>query len=309
MASFIITGATSMIGIALCRHISSIDGNTVFAVCRQKSYDQSKFRINKNFKVIYSDLEQIDGILNEIDNADVFINLAWTNTDHEGRDNAELQMLNVEYTKCAMKVAASLGCKLFVEAGSQAEYGSNNGLITEDSPCHPETEYGKAKLRVWEEGSALCESLGIKYLHLRIFSVFGKNDRPWTLIMSAVGKMIHNNTLELSSCQQSWNYLYAADCAKQIYRLCEYASRKADFKADVYHIASKNTRSLKDYIEEMKSVLKSTSTLHYGNIIPDRKVTLNPSITKTKNAIGAIDEIAFAEAIKLIAHKNKNVQP
>ncbi len=296
-----------MIGIELCQQISSFSDNIVYAVCREGSSGLKKIPIKDNIKVVYSDLEHISDIAKVIDKADVFINLAWTNTDHVGRNNAYLQGLNVEYAKDAIKVATSLGCKLFVEAGSQAEYGYVHGLITEETPCNPEIEYGRAKLRVLNEGSVLCNILGIEYLHLRIFSIFGENDRPWTLIMSAIDKMLKNEDIKLSSCKQNWNYLYVSDCAKQIYLLCEHLIDKKDYRFGVFHIASKDTRPLIDYVEEIKSVLKSSSVLHYGTVIPVKPVTLSPSIAKTENAIGFTKEISFADAIKKMVSANYNI--
>lgn len=303
MKSFIVTGATSMIGIELCQYISSFSDNKVYAVCRKDSQGLNRLPVKDNIKIIYSDLQHISCIVDEIDNADVFINLAWTNTDHEGRNSADLQGVNVDFAKEAIRIAALKGCKFFVEAGSQAEYGYVSDLITEETPCNPKVEYGKAKLRVLNEGSILCNSLGVRYLHLRIFSVFGENDRSWTLIMSAINKMMKNEDMELSSCTQSWNFLYVGDCAKQIYLLCKYLIQDPDFNSGVYHVASKDTRPLKEYVEEMKSVLKSSSILKYGNVVPVNQVSLNPSVIKTENAIGFTNEVSFAEAIKIIANK------
>jgi nucleoside-diphosphate-sugar epimerase len=303
MITYIITGATSMIGISLCQYITSLNDCKVYAVCREVSSGLNKLPANKNIEVVFSNLEHINNIAKVIEKADVFINLAWTNTDHDGRNNSILQGINVDYAKEAMRVSALIGCKLFVEAGSQAEYGFVQDLITEETPCNPEVEYGKAKLSVLKEGSLLCSSLGLKYLHLRIFSTFGENDRPWTLIMSAIDKMQRNESLELSSCTQNWNYLYVADCVKQIFLLCKYVLNSPDFKSGVYHIASKDTRPLKDYLDEMKSVLCSKSVLRYGTFMPSKQVSLNPSVVKTEVAIGFINEISFAEAIKLIIKK------
>jgi UDP-glucose 4-epimerase len=306
MSSFIITGATSPIGISLCQYISPLSNHTIYAVCRESSEGLKRLQLNNNIKLIYSDLQHISNITNQIDKADIFINLAWTNTDHEGRNNAILQGANVEFAKAAIRTAALTGCKLFVEAGSQAEYGYVPDLITEETPCHPKVEYGKAKLRVLHEGSALCSSLGLKYLHLRIFSIFGENDRPWTLIMSAIDKMLKNEELQLSSCQQNWNYLYIADCAKQIFLLCEYAFNKPDFRNGVYHVASKDTRPLKEYVEELKLVLHSSSFLHYGTMIPGKQVSLNPSMAKTEKATkGFISDFTFEKGIRIII-KNYN---
>ncbi len=292
-----------MIGISLCQYIASLKGCKVYAVCREVSIGRNKLPSSKNIEVVYSDLDHISSIAEVIRKADVFINLAWTSTDHDGRNSAILQRINVDYAKEAMRVSALLGCKLFVEAGSQAEYGFVQGLITEETPCNPEVEYGKAKLSVLKEGSLLCGSLGIKYLHLRIFSIFGENDRPWTLIMSAIDKMQRNEILDLSSCTQNWNYLYVDDCVKQIFLLCTYVLNSPDYESGVYNIASKDTRPLKDFLEEMKSVLCSESVLNYGTFGPAKKVSLNPSIAKTELAIGFINKVSFAEALKLMIKK------
>ena len=308
MNSIVITGATSLIGIGLCEYLLSYTDITIYAVCRPGSNSLKRLPTNNKLKIIFANLENILRVEDHVTQADTFINLAWDSTDHEGRNNAKLQELNVEYAKEAMRLAARLGCKLFVEAGSQAEYGFVPGLIGEETPCNPEVEYGRAKLRVLEEGILLCKNLGLKYLHLRIFSVFGENDRPWTLIMSSIEKLLKSETLELSSCQQNWNYLYVTDCAKQIVLLSDYALEKIDFIFDVFHIASNDTRQLKDYVEEMRSVLKSPSEIHYGSFIPPRQVSLNPSVLKTERAIGFTNQIHFADALKIIINKKYNIQ-
>ena len=307
MRTFIITGATSMIGIELCKQLSSL-GNIVYAICREGSAGLKRLPINKNIKIIYADLENISDIANFSANADVFIHLAWTNTDHIGRNSETLQGLNVEYAKQAIKLAALKGCKLFVEAGSQAEYGFVQGIITEETECLPQVHYGKAKLRVLHEGSELCYSLGLKYLHLRIFSTFGENDRPWTLIMTSISKMLKNEVIDLSSCTQNWNYLYVSDCAKQILMLCDHFTDKTDLRVGIYNIASNDTRQLKNYLEELKLLLKSSSILNYGNFHSPTQVSLNPSVVKTENTIGFINEFSFAEAIKIILNRNYNIK-
>jgi nucleoside-diphosphate-sugar epimerase len=304
---YVITGATSMIGVSLCHHISSQSGNLVYAVCREESSGLNKLPANDQIKIVYSDLANIGNIETEIDQADVFINLAWTNTDHKGRNDSFLQGLNVDYAKNGIHVAARLGCKLFIEAGSQAEYGLVKELITEDTPCNPDTEYGKAKLKVLNEGSALSQSLGLKYIHLRIFSVFGENDRPWTLVSYALDKLTKNENLLLSNCTQYWNYLYSDDCAKQIVNLCHYFIDESHLVTGVYHIASRHTRTLRDYLEEMKYVTNSTGKLLFGSKIPDKTITINPSLEKTEKAIGPINEIPFAEAIKHIVSVNYSI--
>lgn len=300
--NYIVTGATSMLGISMCEYLSAL-GHTVYAVCRHTSSNLAKIPSNGYIHLVFSDLEHISSILEEIPSADVFINFAWGNTDHQGRDSEEFQNCNVLNALTCIDVASKLGCRLFVEAGSQAEYGYVPTLITEETPCHPETAYGKAKLKVYELGSAQCLKCDMKYLHLRIFSTFGENDRPWTLIMSAIKKLRNNESLQLSNCTQSWNYLYVKDCVKQIGLLCEYALSSRVEVSEIFHIASEDTRMLRSYVEEMKEVLDSSGELLFGSMQPLHTVSLNPSVVKTKKAINFISDYSFADSIKLINDK------
>ena len=239
----------------------------------------------------------------KIDNADIFVNFAWDGTNYEGRTKTDIHKKNIENTKIAFRVAKEIGCRLFVESGSQAEYGVYDGLIDENTPCNPFTEYGKGKLATKQEGFKLSEEIGLKYLHLRIFSTFGEGDHPYTLFMNAVSKMLNNEPLDLSPCTQNWNFLYARDAVKQIYYLCEKAVNDDSFKHEVFNLASEDTRVLKDYVEQLKVLLHSESQLNYGVFNPEHLVTLNPNISKLKNYIGYVASYSFDEAAKLTAQR------
>ena len=49
-----------------------------------------------------------------------------------------MQEPNIQYTMDAVCLAKRLGCKLFVGAGSQAEYGRVDGKIGSNTPVNPE---------------------------------------------------------------------------------------------------------------------------------------------------------------------------
>lgn len=294
---FIISGATSFLGIALINRLIA-DGNSVVAICRNKEKADRVLPKSKAIDIVETDMASIANLTNSGITGDVFVNLAWAATGHEGRNMADVQRENIANSIEAMKVSKELGCKLFVEAGSQAEYGSTTETQTEDSPCNPFSEYGKAKLEVKNRCFELSEQLGMKYLHLRIFSLYGKGDKEWTLIMSCIDKMKRNEPIDLSPCTQNWNFLHVSDAATQIGKLCDYAVNDKTFTHEVFHIASKDTRHLRDYVEKMKQTITSSSTLNYGAVKPINLVSLQPSVAKTEQTIGFIANASFEEGIK-----------
>ncbi len=282
---YIVTGASSFLGEAivnqLCRECG---GGGITAMLRAKSANRNNIPAGVN--VVYANMDEYGDLSSKITTPhDVFINLAWAGTTHGGRDLETIQKENVQNTLDAIREAAKIGCKLFVESGSQAEYGTVTTIISEDTYCNPQTEYGKAKLNTYKEGRELAESLGMRYVHLRIFSLFGEHDHERSMIMQAIRKMINDEELNLSNCTQKWNYMYASDAAKMIVELCVQYLKNVQLKSDVYNIASNDTRVLKEFVERIKILTKSNSQINYGAYQTPVLVSLNPDIEKIQQIV------------------------
>lgn len=299
---YVITGATSFIGLEMIDYLLD-NHQQIVAVCRPDSKGLSKIPVG--VEIVVAEMSEYGNLYKDIAYADVFVNLAWGGTGHDGRNVQDVQRENVTNTIAAMFAADKMGCQVFVEAGSQAEYGTVLEIIKEETPCHPFSEYGKAKLDVKNRLFELSEQLGIKYIHLRIFSLFGVNDHPWTLVMSCIDKMLRNEVIDLSHCNQNWNFLYVKDAVRQIMGLCDYAIASSSFKHEVFNIASKDTRVLKDFVMEMHSLAKSNSELRFGVITPSNIVSLDPDVTKTECAIGFISDHSFKDIVNNIICKFK----
>lgn len=304
---YLITGGNSFIGIALCNRLLA-EGHDVVLVYREQSvctvHESDHVRI-----VRYQGLSDMLSITEHVDYADVFFHLAWGGTGHDGRNNKELQEQNIQYSMDALTVANQLGCQLFVEAGSQAEYGLVKETIKEETPCHPENEYGKAKLKFGELAEEYCARNGMKFIHLRIVSIFGETDHPGTLVMSCIRKMLNNEDVELSSCQQLWNFVDIEDAVNQIYLLCQHAINSENFTSEIYLIASRDTRKLRSFVEEMRILTHTKSVLHFGEYTPANVVTLDPCVDKTEHATGGfIASKTFGEVVnKIIANYKNNM--
>jgi hypothetical protein len=113
--------------------------------------------------------------------------------------------------------------------------------------------------------------------------------------MSCVDKMLRGETMELSSCTQKWNFLYVKDAVKQIYLLCLYALKNPECKAEVFNIASKDTRVLKDFVQEIYMLSNSNSILNFDVVRPTNVVSLDPDISKTEAATDFISDYVFKD--------------
>ena len=301
--TFVITGATSFLGVEVAKALIR-QGHQVTAICRPGSHGLTS--LPEGVEVVFAQMDEYGALDTKIAHADVFVHLAWAGTGHDGRDVTQVQRVNIDYSLNAMRAAAKMGCRLFVMAGSQAEYGSTTKPQNEEMDCEPFSEYGKAKWQMWEKGRRLAEESGMRYLHLRIFSLIGETDHPWTLVMSAVDKMLRNEPMVLSDCTQNWNFLYVKDAARQISALCQHAVEKADYKSEIYQISSDDTRPLKEFVERMKELTGSESELHYGAVVPAHVVSLQPDMRKTKAVVGTLAEYDFDSVIKRIIDKHND---
>ena len=291
MKNILITGANSFIGRNLIDMLPS--EYNVLAVKRASS----KCTWKRTTKTIDISMEQYHSDISRIDDIDCLVHFAWQGTRGFARNDEAMQNYNLECSKQLIGQALDKGCKKVVLAGSQAEYGPHVGMITEDCACLPNTEYGKAKLKLFNWCTQLCVQYGAVCIEPRFFSLYGPGDYEYSLIMSSVKKMLSNEECNFTQSIQKWDFLYIDDAARALKELCV-----IDCAAGAYNFGSGDCRILKDYIEEMKLVLGSRSKLNYGSIPYSHEgmVSINPCIDKIKQETNWCPSVSFAEGIECI---------
>ena len=96
----------------------------IYAVIRSSSGKQSRLPDSSLIHLIDCSLETLDHLPELIPaGCDTFYHIAWGNTGENRNRSTELQSRNISYTLDAVRAANALGCKRFIGAGSQAEYG------------------------------------------------------------------------------------------------------------------------------------------------------------------------------------------
>ena len=209
MRRVIVTGATSMVGAALVKECLKNNVETLVVV-RAGCKKLKRLPKSALIKVVECDLDQIASL--QIKGSfDICYHFAWAHTSKENRDNPSLQEENVRYTLDVVELAARAGCRKFIGAGSQAEYGSVGHLITPDTPADPQTAYGAAKYAAGILSRKLCAKYGMMHIWGRIFSVYGKNDNEGTMLSYAIGQFLKGEPAMLSAATQMWDYLYEED--------------------------------------------------------------------------------------------------
>lgn len=291
----IITGATGAIGTALIKEL--VNRNIeVLVFTRKDSKRNNNILKNNLVKVKYCALNEIKQTNNDTGkDYDVFFHLAWAGASGEGRNDKELQEKNVEYTLDAVDCAKRFGCKKFIGIGSQAEYGRVNTTLNENTVTKPENEYGKAKLKAGILTKQKALELGLSFNWIRVLSIYGPNDGDNTLISYAIRQFINNEELNVTRCEQIWDYLYSEDAAKAIYLVSEKGKN-----GHTYVLGSGKKAFLYEYIEKIKDLSNSRSIINYGTVpySKEQVMYLVADISKISYDTGWKPEIRFEIGIK-----------
>lgn len=247
MKRIVVTGAASMIGAALIEECVKHDLE-IYAVVRASSGHAGRLPRDSRVHLIDCSLEEI-GSLKELipEKCDTFFHIAWANTGQNRNKSTEAQSINIGYTLAAVRAAKELGCVRFIGAGSQAEYGPMDvDKISPDSPVHPTTPYGAAKLAAGQLSRMLTKELSMECIWPRIFSVYGIYEKESAMVASSLRKMLAGKPTEFTPAAQRWDYLYSRDAGRAFYLIGEKGRDGA-----VYCVGSGSARPLKEYILEM----------------------------------------------------------
>lgn len=244
MKRVVITGPTGEIGIALIHRLIQ-ERIEVLAICRPGSHRKDLIPQSPYVRVIECDLSNLKELCIPKETYDVFYHFGWCASYGAAREDLYLQNLNVQYELDAVELAANLGCKKFIGAGTQAEYGRKDKPLTPDMETTPETAYGAAKLCAGYFSRLSCRRKNITNIWVRICSVYGFGDGPNTLITYILQQMIKQEDIELTPCQQLWDYLYAKDAAEAFYRIGMFVQEEK-----IYCMGSGQAKPLHFYMQE-----------------------------------------------------------
>lgn len=292
----VVTGPTGAIGIALCEKLLR-ENVTVYAVCRPGSSRIKDLPKAAALHVVECDAKELATLPQKMKgvSVDAFFHFAWAHTIGQGRNDMPAQIENIQSTIDAVRAAKALGCRVFLGAGSQAEYGRVEGLLKSDTPAFPENGYGMAKLCAGQMSRVEAKALDIDHVWVRILSVYGPHDGPMTMISGTIRKLLAGERPALTAGIQRWDYLYAGDAADAFYLAACHGRNGA-----VYPLGSGQAMPLKDYIIQMRDAIDPALPLGLGEVPygPLQVMHLQADISALQADTGFAPKTPFAEGIR-----------
>ena len=296
MKQVIITGAASMIGSATVAEALKQDLE-VAAVVRNdspRSGNLAKLYGHPNLSIIECGIQNY-GKLSFQNSYDTFIHMAWQNTAVAARDDVYSQIDNITYTMDAINLAHRAGCTVFVDTGSQAEYGLVAEALKPNTSCNPESGYGIAKYAAGKMALLRASQLGIRACHTRILSVYGEGMPESNLISYLIKTLLSGDRPSLTKCEQIWDYMYVRDSARALLSIAE---KGVDQK--IYPLGSGCAKTLREYVEIVRDCINPKLDIGFAEkpYYPHQPMFLCADITELKNDTGFELKYGFEEGIR-----------
>jgi nucleoside-diphosphate-sugar epimerase len=246
--------------------------------------------------IIRADLSNVSGVASAIAQAkpEVVFHLAWQGvTSAFKNDPAQLEG-NLSGSLNLFEIVRAAGCKVWLGIGSQAEYGPHEGILTEETPCRPETAYGAAKLSLGRQTKEQCDRAGIRYLWLRLLATYGPMDDERHLIPSVIIQLLRREIPRLTAGEQFWDYLYVEDAAEAISLAAVTPGAEG-----VFNLGSGESHSIRDILERTRDLIDPSLKLGFGEVAypPDQVMRLETSIERLRLATGWTPQVGIDEGL------------
>jgi NAD dependent epimerase/dehydratase family. len=293
----IITGATGFIGKWLVEELYQTGFDItviVHAIRNVPDAWKGKIAIVKCDIDHYKDLQKFHF---QYDDYDFFFHLAWIGTSGAERADFRLQLKN-SYAACeAVSLAKRLSCRRFINAGSIMEYEAMDYIPRDGTEPSAGYMYSISKLTANFMAKTLAVQENIEYINIIISNIFGAGEKSARFLNQLLRKMIYNQKILLTNGEQLYDFIYVTDAVKGIIL----AAQKG-INCSSYYIGNQDQQPLKQYILQVKDILKSDSELAFGKVIfKGSKLTYKEFNTQKLYDMGFKIEIPFKKGILLTA--------
>ena len=138
------------------------------------------------------------------------------------------------------------------------------------------------------------------FIHMRIFSIFGNNDRNTTILSALLSSIKEKQDFDMTSCKKKWNFLYINDYVRILEKIIIKVDdgNAIENKIFTMDIASDDTRTLREFIKEAHSTLNSKIKLNFGVKEDNSDIFAIPDISNLLAYIGKYKYMKFADAVQ-----------
>jgi nucleoside-diphosphate-sugar epimerase len=229
----LLTGATGFIGSQIARALVSA-GDEVHALVRPCDDSKGSKRLGRladvrdRLRIVEGDLAKVDDLRDKLARIepDACIHMAWYVVPGEYLTSSH----NIEMLASSVRLAsilADVGCKRFVGAGTNFEYASDAGWLSEDSPTRPNSLYAASKLSLFHVLEQLALLRETRFAWARIFYQYGPEESEKRLVPAVILPLLRGQDARVTAGEQVRDFLHVEDVARAIVTIAKSDARGA----------------------------------------------------------------------------------
>lgn len=319
--NILITGGAGFIGSNLCHYLTKRNYNVLCLDNFDDFYSEEiklnnikSLLIEKSFELIRGDIRD-SKILNTIfenNKIETVIHLA----AKAGVRNSILKPteyfdINVNGTLTLLEAMSSNGVKNLVFASSSSVYGNQNGKLKESETCNEQiSPYAVSKKTAELLNYYYHVNFNMNVINLRLFSVYGKNQRPDLVIHKFFNQISQNKPIEIyGDGDTKRDYTYIDNVVEAIYNSVLYLENQIYNIYEVINIGNDKPISLLILLDYIKEAIQTDKIEVITKDIAKGDVeTTHADIEKAKILLNYNPSVSLNEGIKLFYDWFKTVK-
>ncbi len=262
-----VLGAAGFIGRWVALKLSDA-GVRAALVVRRASAARSVFKqYGVEGDIVEQDLRDSEGVrrlLRETRPVVVF-NLAGYGVDPSEKSPDMARDINVRLVQdIARGIAETQAADaVIIHVGTAQEYGAARGNLEETTPAQPTTLYGRTKLAGTAALKQECQTLGLRGVTARLFTVYGPGEHDGRLLPSLCEAARTGSSLNLTAGQQQRDFTYVEDVADGLMRL----GQSDVAHGEIVNLATGVLTPVKMFVTAATRALKiPQDVLHFGAV-------------------------------------------